>query len=200
MLLATKRHYQVTLLNGQVRLIHPISLSSREELKNCLETCYERMCAEQDTSKTFEQLYDEDKIFQFFANRAIELNGLSPTDLSLDELYPLILPYVDTEGNPHNNGVLIELNYANLDAHSKNAEGKDTSYLDVMAVLWSNIGSLQETLNIAGNDKIPADELITLVNKYAKLMSKQADPQKAMMLEKQDEILDELKEIFKETK
>lgn len=157
--------------DGSWAELRPIGLSNREKLRNLLNDIYIYCGQIEDKQMTFADAYEQDAYFRFLCDDALIVARLEPRKMSLDAIYSMLLPHIKPNGMPSANGILVDLNFGNkLPAHSKNADGDDTTYLDLLAGLWSELEDLQATLKLAADDDIPAEALIELFDVKRRLM------------------------------
>lgn len=151
-----------------VKRLRKVSLGKRQELADLLSYIYITI-TEYPENISFAELYDKDPFFREGCNEAITLVGWDVDEIDIDTLYALLLPHIDGDNKPHNNGIIAQLNFGSVEGHPKNDHGEDASFADIMAILWSITGSLEEALNVLYDDRVTSELLMKAMDKYAQL-------------------------------
>ncbi|MEC4804757.1 MAG: hypothetical protein SAJ12_09295 [Jaaginema sp. PMC 1079.18] len=166
-------------LQGNWRTIRQCPLTQREELRarylklhDCLK--------EADETNTIAEIYDTNSYFQFQCHKILELCGISPHWIGLNEMAQMIFPYPD--GDEIIEGVLMRLNFPASKRATKPGE-EGSSYEEIIAALWGYTESLEKALELAKSE--PAQNLLDILQARANQM-RDANPeakQKAMKRE-----------------
>jgi hypothetical protein len=153
--------------DGKIHTIRQCSLAHREELKSRFDQL-SRAVKDAPIGWTIGNLYDRDRQFKYWCDRALKLCGIKPKWVGVAHLTALLFVRKDEDGNPQR-GWLIDLNFPRP---AKNAlKGDPQSYAQVVAALSTYVESMEKAIALAKEH--PHGELMSIVRAKSELMEKQ---------------------------
>ena len=166
---------------GKIRPIAACSLIGRDEFFERLEQIQNRL--QQETSMSWEELYDVDNHFRYLIDRCLKLNNIKPNWVSLNQVEMLLLHRQDENGE-WVAGWLFSLNKPKQSqSESKNSVPMSTE--ETIALIASQPGSsLTDAIGLAST--VPANPLIEMVSAQSDLsdpkrwQKRKAKPRKPM--------------------
>lgn len=179
----------VELSSGEIVYIRPMSLGKRAEFGEYCNSIFDFAMSHADSDISFAELYDSNKRFRHLCEQAISLCNLSRDLLDIDDLYAMLMPHTDADGLVHPNGLLIEQNFTKLKTNSVNAKGNPATFADTLAMLWHLQTSLKEALEVAYDERLPADVLLDTLDAIGKLRNPEAWQKNMLQNKAMDSIL-----------
>jgi len=140
-----------------------------------------------DAGESWQELYTKSDRFQFLSKRCLELNGIDPEWLTLNDLEPLLI------GQEDDPGWLVTLNTP------KPAEGKEkgqkdsASLAEIVAAIGSMTGSIEEGLRLVAT--LPAPVLLEILEARVDQTRSPEEKQKADFKKRKPDLLKALKEV-----
>jgi hypothetical protein len=164
--------------DGEIHFLRQCSLADREELRERFKQLTNRLSTAAE-SATVGDLYDQDKMFRWWVNRALELCGVQTHWVSIEQMMALLFAHQDEQGKPRS-GWLIALNFPRLQQEEQPQGRKPQTYEEVIATISTYCESLTEALSLARNH--PAGELNDILKAKAEIAEQQrraTDPEYA---------------------
>ena len=195
--LKTTQRLFIETFEGKILSLKPLSLGKRREFSKLIDSIFEMIKerSEDDPDLTFEEFYDADLLFASLCNEALICAGVDSLNLCMADLFSLLMPHIDDTGEVHQDGILVEFNYQNKiykEGGKPVKSEKKTSWEEVIASLWKMQGSLTEAMDIVYDDRLPADEMLDVINSYIYLLT---PPEERAKREGKDKALKAIKEM-----
>jgi hypothetical protein len=144
-------------VKGQYHQVGGLHLKGRLYFKQALADLYG--IADQTKRPLYSQLYDEDFEFAAVADACLQIHGIKPKWVSLDQLIQFLFPHKVASGETRN-ALLYDLNFPEL------PDGNSATIAQVIASVWSHTGDPEQALRLCGFK--PSDlawsDLIALLN------------------------------------
>jgi len=140
-----------------------------------------------DAGESWQELYTKSDRFQFLSKRCLELNGIDPEWLTLNDLGPLLI------GQEDEPGWLVALNTP------KPAEGKEkgqkdgASLAEIVSAIGSMTGSIEEGLRLVA--ALPAPVLLEILEARVDQTRSPEEKQKADFEKHKPDLVKGLQEI-----
>lgn len=152
--------------SGEVKPIHPLSISKREQLRRILNKLYALILQEreQDGEKSFIECYTDNAEVSACIKRCLALHNIVEDDVTPDTLFAFFMPTDATESV----GFLAKFN--GLEPKEIGLASKaeaETEYYRLIATLWHIESDMLKALEIAEN--VPADVVMALLKQKARV-------------------------------
>jgi hypothetical protein len=134
-------------IRGNLRYLYPLSINNRAIFRQRLMDLDQYVTNGEFGEILISNILEQDPIFRQYIDACLAVFGLSTEDLPIEGVIEFLFPHVDAQGNEHDSGLLVELNFPPVQKSDETLEF-DQGFYETLASLWGAQEDLESAIRL----------------------------------------------------